>query len=97
MARIQTQSTSTSYGSALSLQGATTSIEVSFLDSGSLVAGTIKIEDPESNALEIPIGANQSYTFSLPKGAAASLTGGSGWTVKLKASSGTPTGQVLES
>ena len=94
MARIQTQSTSTSYGSALSLEAATTQVEISFLDSGSLVAGTIKLEDPDSNAIEVPIGANQSYTFNLPRGIAAQ---GNGWKVKLKAGSGTPTGQVLES
>ena len=97
MARIQTQSTSDTYGSALTLEAGTTQIEISFLDSGSLVAGTIKIADTQDNAIEVPIGANQSYTFNLPKGSAVDPAGGTGWTVKLKASSGTPTGQVLES
>ena len=97
MARIQTQSTSTAYGSGLTLEAGTTQVEISFLDSGALVAGTIKIEDPQSNAVEIPIGASQSYTFNLPKGSAVDPAGGTGWTVKLKASAGTPTGQVLES
>ena len=94
MARIQTQAQTTSYGSALSLQDGTTGVEVSFLDSGSLVAGTIKVKDPSDNAIEIPIGANQSYSFALPKGAAGA---GNGWRLELKAASGTPTGQVLES
>jgi hypothetical protein len=94
MARIQTQAQTTDYGSALSLQAGTTNVEVSFLASGALVAGTIKIKDPGDNAIEIPIGANQSYSFSLPKGSAAA---GSGWLLELKAASGTPTGQVLES
>jgi hypothetical protein len=91
MARIQTQATSDSFGSGLSLESGTTQVEVSFLDSGALVAGTVKILDPASNALEIPIGANQSYSFSLPKGI------GKDWQVKLKAAAGTPTGQLLES
>ena len=94
MARIQTQAQTTSYGSALSLQDGTTSVEVSFLDSGALVAGTIKIKDPSANTVEIPIGASQSYSFTLPKGAAGA---GDGWKLELKAASGTPTGQVLES
>lgn len=94
MARIQTQAQTTDYGSALSLQAGTTTVEISFLDSGALVAGTIKIKDPGDNVLEIPIGASQSYSFVLPKGSAAA---GSGWRLELKAAAGTPTGQVLES
>lgn len=94
MARIQTQAQTTSYGTALSLESGTTQVEVSFLDSGALVAGTIKIKDPADSVIEIPIGASQSYTFALPRGSAAL---GNGWRLELKAAAGTPTGQVLES
>jgi len=89
MSRIQTQATSDAYGSALNIAAGTTQIEVSFLDSGALVAGTVKVEDPDSNVMEIAIGANQSYVFNL-------RLGSTGWSVKLKAGSGTPTGQLLE-
>jgi hypothetical protein len=91
MARIQTQATSDTFGAGLSLEAGTTQVEVSFLDGGALVAGTVKVIDPASNGMEIPIGANQSYTFALPKGI------GADWQVKLKAAAGTPTGQLLES
>ena len=90
MARIQTQATTTSYGSALSLQAASTQIECSFLSGGALVAGTVQVIDPEDNTVDIPIGADQTYVFNLPRGTS------NGWSVKFKASSGTPTGQVLE-
>ena len=90
MARIQTQTQSTSYGSALSLEASSTQIECSFLTGGALVAGTVQVIDPSSNAVEVPIGADQTYVFNLPKGTA------DGWTVKLKAAADAPTGQLLE-
>ena len=90
MSRIQTQGTTTAYGSALTLLASTTQVEVSFLDSGALVAGTVKVIDPQANEVEIPISADQSYIFNLAFGTS------DGWTVKLKAGADTPTGQLLE-
>ena len=90
MARIQTQAQSTAYGTALTLEASSTQIECSFLDGGALVAGTVKVLDPQDNAVEIPIGADQTYVFNLPRGTS------DGWTVQLKAAAATPTGQLLE-
>jgi len=88
--KITTQSQTTSYGDALTLQAGTTVAEFSFLDSGALVAGTVKLTDGAGNEAEIPIGADQLYLRNFARGTADRLE------VKGKAGSGTPTLQIVE-
>ena len=88
--KITNQSQATSYGSAITLQPGTTVAEFSFLNSGALVAGTVKLSDESGIEAEIPVGANQLYERRFARGSANRFT------VKAKAASG-DTLQVVES
>ena len=91
MARTQTQAQTTAYGANIVLEDSTTQFEVGFLDSGALVAGTVKVTAQGSSAaVEWPVAAGGTYYSPLPRGV------GSRVTLNLKAASGTPTGQVQE-
>lgn len=87
--KVTTQSQTTGYGSALTLQAGTTVAEFSFLSGGALVAGTVQISDGTTSA-EIPVGADQLYERRFARGTANRFT------IKAKGAAGSETLQIVE-
>lgn len=88
--KVTTQSQTTSYGDAITLQAGTTVAEFSFLSGGALVAGTVRLTDPGGTSAEIPVGADQLYQRAFGRGTA------DGWAIKAKGAAGSETLQIVE-
>jgi hypothetical protein len=89
---VRTQALTTSYlGSDLATVAGTQFVEIGCLDSGALVACTLKLVDASGDAVEYPIAADNMWTMDLGRQRPAGYL-----LFNIKAAAGTPTAQIAE-